>query len=98
MTLPVETPTPSPSSQAIAALVVSLLGVLTCCGVLSPVGWFLGVQERKAIREGRSPAAGDSLALVAIVLGIVGTVMLLLGLLWVLFWGGLVVISGWLGR
>jgi hypothetical protein len=98
MAIPGEVRPPSPSSQAIAALVVSLLGVLICCGLLSPIGWFLGAQERKAIREGRSPVSGEALAQIAVVLGIFGTVMLVILLLWALFFGGLLVIAGWLGR
>jgi hypothetical protein len=40
----------SPSSQAITALILSLLGFATCCHLLSPIAWYLGRQEQKAIR------------------------------------------------
>jgi hypothetical protein len=82
----------SASSQAITALVLSILGV-TCCHILAPIAWYLGRQEQKAIQEGRSPKAGEALAQIAFILGILGTIVLVLGLLWIFFWGGLAVLS-----
>lgn len=99
MTVPDMQQTEKPSSQAVTALVIGLIGILTCCGtVLSPVAWYLGVQEQKAIREGRSPAAGEQLAKIAVILGIVGTAALVLIVLWIFLMGGLAVLSGFLNR
>jgi hypothetical protein len=99
MTVPGEVQPEKASSQAITALVIGLIGIMTCCGtVLSPIAWYLGSQEQKAIREGRSPAAGESLAKIAVILGIVGTAVLALLVLWVFLMGGLAVISGFLNR
>jgi len=88
----------SASSQAITALVVSILGFVTCCLLLSPIGWYLGRQEQKAIREGRSPKAGESLAQIAAVLGIVGTFVMIFFLFWVFFLGGMAVLSALANR
>src|SRR5688500_1675989 len=88
----------SASSQAITALVLSLLGFVTCCHLLSPIGWYLGRQEQRAIREGRSPKAGESLAQIATILGIVGTLILVFFLLWILFLGGFAVLSALANR
>jgi hypothetical protein len=88
----------SPSSQAITALIVSLLGFVTCCHLLSPIGWYLGRQEQKAIREGRSPKAGEVLAQVAVIVGIVGTLILAFFLFWVFFLGGMAVLSAMASR
>ena len=85
------------SSQAITALVLGILGIVSCCGILSPIAWYLGKQEQKAILEGRSPAAGAQLAQVAVILGIVGTIMMIFGLLWIFLWGGLAVLSAFAG-
>ncbi|HYO14045.1 MAG TPA: DUF4190 domain-containing protein [Thermoanaerobaculia bacterium] len=85
-------PQPSPSSQAITALVVGILGFVMCCFVLSPIAWYLGSQEVRAIREGRSPASGEVLAKVAVILGIVGTLALVAGLVWLAL-GGLAILS-----
>jgi hypothetical protein len=96
MTIPGEGQPQSASSQAITALVLSILGVV-CCGFLAPIAWYLGTQEQKAIREGRSPAAGEGLAQAAVIIGIIGTILLVFGLLWVFFWGGMAVLSGIMG-
>jgi Domain of unknown function (DUF4190) len=99
MTVPGEGQTEKPSSQAIAALVLGLIGIMTCCGtVVSPIAWYLGSQEQKAIREGRSPAAGESLAKIAVILGILGTALLVLLTLWIFFLGGMTILSGFLSR
>ncbi len=88
----------SASSQAITALVLSLLGFVTCCHLLSPIAWYLGRQEQKAIREGRSPKAGESLAQIAVVAGIVGTLILVFFLFWLIFFGGWVVLTALANR
>ena len=88
----------SASSQAITALVVSILGFVTCCFLLSPIGWYLGRQEQKAIGEGRSPKAGESLAQIAVILGIIGTLVMVFFLFWVFFFGGLAVLSALTNR
>lgn len=87
----------SASSQAITALVVSLLGFVTCCFLLSPIGWYLGRQEQKAIREGRSPQAGESLAQIAVIVGLIGTIVLVFFLFWVVL-GGFAVLTGLLSE
>ena len=98
-----------PSTQAIIALVLGILGVV-CCPPVAPVAWYLGSKE-EAIREARAAAAppvpgrplgpitgGAGVALVGKILGIIGTVMLVLGLLfgllWMLFFGGMAVLQG----
>jgi uncharacterized membrane protein YjgN (DUF898 family) len=83
----------SSSNQAITALVLGILGII-CCGLLAPIAWYLGNQELLAIREGRSPAAGEGLAKAAKILGIIGTVLLVLSLLWIFFAGGMAVLQG----
>ena len=88
----------SPSSQAITALILSLLGFATCCHLLSPIAWYLGRQEQKAIREGRSPKAGESLAQIAVITGIVGTLILVFFLFWIFFFGGMAVLSALANR
>lgn len=87
-----------PSTQAITALVIGILGIVSCCVLLSPIAWYIGNQEIKAIREGYSPAQGEPLANVGRILGIVGTALGLLALvffvLWITFLGGLAVLAG----
>jgi cytochrome c biogenesis protein CcdA len=86
----------SASTQAIAALILGILSVVApCCAiVLGPIAWYLGHQEGKAIREGRSPAAGEGLAKAGMILGIIGTILMVLGLLWAFFMGGMAILQG----
>ena len=87
-------PSPNASTQAITALIVGILGFVSCCYLLSPVAWYLGSQELKSIREGRSAVAGEPLAKVGWILGIVGSILLVLSLIWLFFMGGLMVLAG----
>ena len=59
----------SPSTRV---LVLSILGLIVC-QLFSPVAWYVGHQELKAIRSGRSPSSDEGIAKVGMVLGIVGT-------------------------
>jgi hypothetical protein len=97
MTLPPHVPppaaAPSASSQAITALILGILGVL-CCGLLAPIAWYIGNQELQAIREMRSPAAGEGLATAGKILGIIGTALLGVAILWIVLFGGFAVLSG----
>jgi len=83
----------SSSTQAITALVLGILGVV-CCGLLAPIAWYLGSQEQKAIREGRSLAAGEGIAKAATILGMIGSIILVLSILWIFFWGGMAILQG----
>ncbi|HEV2846410.1 MAG TPA: DUF4190 domain-containing protein, partial [Thermoanaerobaculia bacterium] len=83
----------SASTQAIVALVLGRLGII-CCGLLAPIAGYLGNHETRAIREGRSPNAGEGLATAAKILGIIGTVLFVLTLLWIFFAGGLAILQG----
>jgi Domain of unknown function (DUF4190) len=83
----------STSTQAITSLVLGILS-LFCCPLLAPIAWYLGNQELKAIREGRSPAAGEGIAKAGLILGIIGTIWMVLLALWVFFMGGMAVLSG----
>jgi hypothetical protein len=92
-----EQPEPA-SSQALTALILGILGFATCCLLLSPIAWYLGRQELRAIREGRSAAAGETLANVGRILGIVGTVLMSFFAFWAFFLGGMAVLSGLFNR
>lgn len=92
-TPPPPTAPPASSSQAVTALVLGILGIV-CCGFLAPIAWYLGNQELRAIREGRSAASGEGLAKAAQILGIIGTVLLVLTVLWIFFAGGMAILQG----
>ena len=83
----------SASTQAITSLVLGIIGIV-CCGLAAPFAWYFGNQELQAILAGTSPAAGEGLAKAGKILGIIGTVLLLLTLLWFFFMGGMAVLQG----
>lgn len=80
-------------NRATAALVLGILSII-CCPLGGPVAWYLGAQEGNAIRAGHSPAAGEGLAKAGMILGILGTILFVFCALWVMFWGGMAVLSG----
>jgi hypothetical protein len=69
---------PAPRSQAVTALVLSILGLPFCCGPLSFVGLFLGRSEMKAIDRGAGDPSKRGLAQAAFVLGIIGAAFFVL--------------------
>lgn len=85
------------SSRAILALILGILGLILC-GVLSPFAWWFGAAELRDIKAGLAPYSGQSLAMIGMVLGIIGTVFLAhscCGIaIYVLFWLGLIAASG----
>lgn len=91
---PSSAPPPSASSsRGTISLVLGILGLL-CCALLGPVAWYLGSQELKAIAAGESPATGEGVAKAGMILGIIGSVLLILGLIWVFVFGGMAVVGG----
>lgn len=81
------------SGKATTVLILGILGIV-CCGLLAPVAWFMGTKELEEIAAGRSPAAGEGLAKAGKIMGIIGTVLLVLGVIWMVFFGGMAIISG----
>ena len=73
------------SGNAVTALVLGVAGFF-CCNLVGPVAWYMGHQERKAIRAGLSSPAGDGMALAGMILGIIDTVLLVVALVFVVLW------------
>ena len=67
------------SGRAIASMVLSIVSVFTCCTILSVVGLVLGKMELNAIHNGQAPQAGETFAKVGFYLGIVMTVLSVIG-------------------
>ena len=83
-----------PSGNAIAALVLGILTFL-CFSILTAIpAWIIGKKELDAINAGRSPDAGRTMAQIGMWLGIFGTVLTVLVVLFVLLTGG--AILAWL--
>lgn len=76
------------ASQATTVLVLGILGIVIC-GVLGPFAWVMGNRELQAIDSGMRPPENRSTANAGRILGIIGTVLLGIGLLFLLFFIGL---------
>lgn len=83
---------PASSNKPTISLVLGILGVV-CCGLLGPIAWYMGSAELKAIRAGTAPAKGEGVAKAGMILGIIATVLLLIGMAWVFFAGGMAVLQ-----
>lgn len=97
MTVVSPQPTQSTSTQAVTSLVLGILS-LFCCPLLAPVAWYLGNQEIKAVQEGRSAPSSEGIAKAGMILGIIGTIWMVLVAIWVFFMGGMAVLSAWTNR
>ena len=87
---------PKPSSRATTSLVLGILGFV-CCQACAPFAWYMGSQELKAIKSGQSTAAGQGFATAGMVLGVIGTILLVFALLWIFFFGGMAIIAAMSG-
>lgn len=67
-------------SQATTALVLGILG-LVLCQILAPFAWYIGNKEVDAIDAGRRPPENRGTGNAGRILGIIGSVLLILGLL-----------------
>ncbi|MEX2652592.1 MAG: DUF4190 domain-containing protein [Acidimicrobiia bacterium] len=65
------------ASQATTALVLGILGIVLC-PVLGPFAWSMGNKEMQAIDAGRRPPENRGTANAAKILGIVGTVLVVI--------------------
>ena len=74
-------------------LVLGIVGLL-CCNLLGPVVWYMGKQEMQGIADGRISAANEGTAKAGMILGMIGTALLVFGILWILFFGGMAVLGG----
>ncbi|MDD5644931.1 MAG: DUF4190 domain-containing protein [bacterium] len=68
------------SGRAVTALVLGIVGML-CCGPLAIAAWILGAMELSDIKKGLSSKAGEGMAKAGMIIGIVGTVLMILGIL-----------------
>lgn len=94
MSIPIA-PAPAPaaaSSQATTALIVGIVGVV-CCFPAGPFAWYLGNKELQMIAAGQSSPAGEGAAKAGKILGMVGSALLILGLVWFFFMGGMIMLS-----
>jgi Domain of unknown function (DUF4190) len=76
---------PPNDSQATLALVLGIVGVV-CCYFLGPVALFIGNASRQRIAASGGTLGGSGMATAGFVLGIIGTVFLVLAAIGVVFY------------
>ena len=81
------------NKSALWALILGIVGIV-CCQIAAPFAWYMGGKEVKAIDAGLSAKENRGMALAGKILGIIGTVLMLLWLIWIVFFGGMAVLSG----
>ena len=87
---------PPGRSAPVNAALILVLGILSIvvCGILRPIGWVMGNNAMATLNAGGGDESQRSTANIGRILGIVGTVLLVLNVLWVIFGGGLAILSG----
>jgi hypothetical protein len=95
------TPTPPPggqdygpprSGQATTILILGIISIL-CCQILGPIAWYMGRQELGRIRAGLIALEDEGTTKAGMILGIISTILLGLVIIWVIFFGGLAILS-----
>lgn len=66
-------------SHATTAIVLGIVGMMLC-GLLSPIAWWMGRKEVRAIDAGQRPPENRGMARTAHILGIIGTGILVLAI------------------
>lgn len=65
-------------------LVLGILG-LVICAICAPFAWIMGKNDLAEIAAGTMDPAGEGTTKAGMICGIIGTVFLVLGLLWAVF-------------
>ncbi|MFL6052968.1 MAG: DUF4190 domain-containing protein [Actinoallomurus sp.] len=60
-------------------MVLGILG-LVLCGLLAPIALFMGLSAKRRIRESGGYIGGDGQATAGVILGAIGTALIVLGL------------------
>ena len=79
--------------KGITVLVLGILSIV-CCSPLGIVALIMGNNALKEIDAQPGRYSNRQIVQIGRILGIIGIVLLVLGLIWVLFLGGLAAISG----
>ena len=74
---------PPNDSQATLALILGILSIL-CCALVGPFAFFIGNSSRNRIQASGGTLGGYGFATAGWIMGIIGTVILALEILWVI--------------
>lgn len=77
-------------------MTILVLGILSlvCCSPLGIAAWVMGNKALKEIDSAPGRYNNRQLVSIGRILGIIGTVLLVLSIIWIVFLGGLAVLSG----
>ena len=77
-------------------MTILILGILSlvCCSPLGIAAWVMGNKTLKEIDAEPGRYSNRQIVQIGRILGIIGTVLLVLSILWLVFFGGLAVLSG----
>jgi hypothetical protein len=89
-------PPPEAKGSATTVLVLGIISIL-CSQLAGPVAWYLGDKELKAIRAGMAPASGEGTAKAGMIMGIIASILFVIGIIMVVFFGGLGILGGIMG-
>lgn len=70
-------------SEALTALLLSIIGLAMCGGVFCPFGWWMANREMAGINAGLRDPDNRGMTTAAKVIGIIGTAVLLLSIVMV---------------
>ena len=71
---------PPNADGAVASLVLGILGI-TICSICAPFAWWQGAKARTAVDASGGALGGRGLATAGWIMGIIGTVIIILGVL-----------------
>jgi hypothetical protein len=84
---------PQPHPKGTTILVLGILSIV-CCGPLGIAAWLMGNTAQREVEANPGAYSNAGSIQAGRILGIIGVVLSVLGLLWVVFAGGLAVLSG----
>ena len=65
--------------RGVLILVFGILGI-TVCGIFGPVAWIMGKADMNEFRAGTMDPSGEQLTNIGRILGIIGTVLIVVGM------------------
>ena len=79
-----------PTSNPGRGTLILVLGILSivCCSPLGPFAWVMGAGDLKKIGTGEISPEAKGLTQAGMICGIIGTIFLIVGILWGTFFGG----------
>jgi hypothetical protein len=78
--------------KGVTILVLGILSIV-CCSPLGIGAWIMGNRALEEIDAQPGRYANRQIVQIGRILGIIGVVLMLLGLLWIVFFGGLAVLT-----